>query len=195
MFLQIYGKEIISLLVPFIAWTLNTLFRSKARLLIARPHAFTFLVQQPLLDQDGKQISPTQTMHTSSLFLSNAGREAATKVEVVFNWKPLCINLWPARHYDERIESDGRFSIILNSLSPRENVGIEMFTVNNEMPVLIVARCDQCVAQFTNMVPQPIVEAWKRRVAIFLVFAGLAISIYTAIFVIQFLVLKTPYGH
>jgi hypothetical protein len=195
MVLQTYGKEIISLFVPFIAWILNTLFRSKARLLIARPHAFIFLVQQPLLDQNGSQVSPTQTMHTSSFFLSNAGREVAEKVEVVFNWKPLCINLWPARHYEERIEPDGRFSMIFGSLSPREYIGIEMFSINKDVPVLIVARCDQCVAQFINMVPQPIVQAWKNRLAIFLVFAGVAISIYTLIVILQFLVLKTPYGH
>lgn len=193
--LQIYGKEIVSLLVPFIAWILNTLFRSKARLLIARPHAFTFLVQQPLLDQNGGVVSPTQTMHTSSFFLSNVGRETATKVEIVFNWKPHCINLWPARHYEERTEADGRFSMIFDSLSPREDMGIEMFCINSNVPDLIVARCDQCTAQFANMIPQPVVPTWKRRIAIFLVFAGLAVSIYTAILLLQFLVLKTPYGH
>ncbi len=45
--LQTYGKEIVALLVPFIAWTLSTFLKSKARLNIATPHRFTFLVQQP----------------------------------------------------------------------------------------------------------------------------------------------------
>lgn len=49
MVLQTYGKEIFALLVPFVAWVLNTLFRSRAKLIIARPHAFTFYVVTLLL--------------------------------------------------------------------------------------------------------------------------------------------------
>jgi len=195
MVLQTYGKEIFALLVPFVAWVLNTLFRSRAKLIIARPHAFTFLVEQPLIDPNGNVVSPTQTMVTSSYFLANAGRETATGVEVVFNWKPYCINIWPARHYEERVETDRRYSIIFASLSPREHIGIEIFNINNQLPELVIARSDQCVARTTNMLPQPVVSAWKRRVAVFLLFAGLAASIYVVTLLLQFLVLKTPYGH
>ncbi len=76
--LQTYGKEIVALLVPFIAWTLSTFLKSKARLNIATPHRFTFLVQQPLLDKDGKEISPTQTVHTNSIVVYNSGHESGT---------------------------------------------------------------------------------------------------------------------
>ena len=34
--LQAYSKEIVSLVVPLIAWILNTFFKAKARLLLAR---------------------------------------------------------------------------------------------------------------------------------------------------------------
>ena len=195
MILQTYGKEIFSLLVPLIAWILNTLFRARAKLVIARPHAFTFLVEQPLVDPSGKTLSPTQTMVTSSYFLANTGRETATGVEIVFNWKPYCINVWPARHYEERVELDRRCSITFASLSPREHIVIEIFNINNDLPELVIARSDQCVARTTNMLPQPVVSAWKRRVAVFLLFAGVAASIYVITLLLQFLVLKTPYGH
>lgn len=195
MFLQTYGKEIVALVVPLIAWMLNTFFKARARLLIARPHAFTFLVQEPLLDPSGTVISPTQTINTSSFVISNAGREIATKVELVFNWKPKCVNLWPTRHYEERIEPDNRFTMIFDSLAPREDVGFEMFSINSDLPALIIARCDQCVAQTIKMAPQPIVPAWKRRAFVFLTFAGLSTLIYAAIVLLQFLVLRTPFGH
>jgi hypothetical protein len=57
MILETHGKEIVAFIVPFIAWTLNTFFKSKAKLLIAKPHSFTFLVLEPLHDSDGKEIS------------------------------------------------------------------------------------------------------------------------------------------
>jgi hypothetical protein len=48
-FIETYGKEIVALLVPVVTWVLNVLFKAKARLQVASPHQFTFLVQQPLI--------------------------------------------------------------------------------------------------------------------------------------------------
>ena len=194
MLLQSYGKEIVSLIVPLVAWMLNTFFKARAKLLIARPHAFTFLVPEPLLDPGGNEISPTQTVNTNSFVIFNAGRETATNIELVFNRKPPYINLWPARHYEERIEQDYRYTMMFSSLAPREDLGFEMFSINGELPGLIVARCDQCRADPINMAPQPVIPAWRRRAFAFLAFAGVATLIYSAIVLLQFLVLKTPYG-
>jgi len=193
-FLQTYGKEIISLAVPLIAWALNTFFKAKAKLLIANPHSFTFLVQEPLRDPNGDVIRPTQTIQTRSFVLFNSGRDTATNVEVIFNWKPKCVNLWPTRHFDDRTDSEGRYAMMFKSLAPRENLGFEMFSINSDAPEIMVARCDQCAATFINMSPQPIVPAWKRRIAILLMFAGLSTVIYLAILLLQFLIIRTPYG-
>lgn len=194
-FIQTYGKEIVSLVVPIFVWMLNTFFKAKAKLLVARPHAFTFLVQEPLIDTQGNQVSPTQTINTSSFVVSNAGRDTATKVEIVFNWKPQCVNLWPARHYQERIEPDNRYTITFESLAPREDVGFHMFSINNPLPEFIIARCDQCVAKHINMEPQPVAPAWQRHIYGFLAFSGLSIIIYASIVLLQFLILRTPIGH
>ena len=194
-FLETYGKELVALLVPFITWTLNTLFRAKAKLLLASPHSFTFLVQQPRLDAQGNIISPAQTVQTISFVLRNAGKETATNVELVFNWKPLCLNVWPSRHFAEHTEPDNRYVLIFDSLAPNEVVGCELLTINDQLPVLITARSDQCAAQTIEMYPQPVVKNWLRRVGVFFMLAGLALVVYMAILLLQFLVLKTPLGH
>ena len=193
--LETYGKEIISLFVPLLVWALNTFFKAKAKLLLASPHTFTFLVQQPLLDPKGNQISPTQTVHTRSLMVWNSGKETATKVEWVFNWKPLCLNVWPSRHFEEHTEPDNRYVMIFESLAPNEYLGCELFTINSDLPNLITVRSDQCVAQNINMYPQPVVPNWQRRIAVALMLAGLALVVYASILLLQFLVLKTPFGH
>jgi hypothetical protein len=194
-FLKTYGKEIVALLVPLVTWGLNTFFKTKAKLLLASPHTFTFLVQQPLLDLQGNQIRPTQTVHTQSLMIRNAGKQTATNVEMVFNWKPACINVWPSRHFTEHTESDNRYVMIFDSLAPNENLSCEIFSVNADLPVLLTVRSDQCVAQTINMYPQPVVPNWQRRIAIALMLAGLALVVYAMILLLQFLVLKTPLGH
>lgn len=192
-FLETYGKEIVALFVPLVTWALNTFFKAKARLLLASPHTFTFLVQQPLLDPQGKQISPSQLVYTRSLMVWNAGKDTATKVEWVFNWKPLCINVWPPRHFEEHTEPDNRYIMIFDSLAPNEYLGCELFSINAELPNLLTVRSDQCVAQTINMYPQPVIPNWKRRIAGALTFAGLALVVYATIVLLQFLVLRTPF--
>ena len=56
--METYGKEIVSLLVPLVTWVLNTFYKAKVKLLLANPHTFTFLVEAPLLDAEGKEIAP-----------------------------------------------------------------------------------------------------------------------------------------
>ncbi len=194
-FLETYGKEIVAVLVPLLTWVLNTFFRAKARLFLANPHTFMFLVQTPLLDPQGNQIAPRQTVHTRSLMVWNAGKETATKVEWVFNWKPLCLNVWPSRHFDEHTEPDNRYIIIFDSLAPNEYVGCELMSINAELPNLVTVRSDQCVAQSINMSPQPVLSNLQRRIRTALKLAGLALVVYLTILLLQFLVLKTPFGH
>jgi hypothetical protein len=85
--------------------------------------------------------------------------------------------------------------MVFSSLAPNEDLGFEMFSVNYDLPQLIVARCDQCTAQYVNMAPQPVIPTWKHRTGVFLAFSGLSAVIYVAIVILQFLVLKTPYGY
>ena len=193
--LQNYAKEIVALLVPLVTWLLNTFFKARARLLLANPHTFTFLVQQPLLDAQGNQISPTQTVNTRSLMAWNAGKETATKLEWVFNWKPLCINIWPSRHFEERAAPDGRHVLVFESLAPNEYLICEVLSINVPLPDLVTLRSDQCVAQTISMYPQPVIPIWKRRVATVLVLAGLGLAVYAVIVLLQFLILKTPLGY
>ncbi len=194
-FLQTYGKEILALVVPLMAWILNTFFKTRARLLFAIPHAFTFLVQEPLRDENGNVISPTQTVNTQSYLVSNAGKETATNVELVFNWKPLCLNVWPSRHFTEHIEPDNRYVLLFDSLAPNEYLGCELLSINNELPNLLTVRSDQCIAKTIDMYPQPAVPVWKRKIAVGLLLSGLALVVYIAIVVLQFVILETPVGH
>lgn len=192
---ETYGKEIVALFVPVITWALNSLFKAKAKLQVALPHQFTFVVQQPLIDAQGNQVSPTQTVKTNSFIIRNAGRVPATKLELVFNWKPMCLNLWPVRHYEEHIEPDRRYVLIFESLAPGEILGIEVLTVNDELPKLVTVRSSECIAQHINMYPQPVVSNALRRTTSVLMALGLAAAVYLSILLVQFLVLKTPLGH
>ena len=189
-FIQAYAKEIFSLLVPLVTWFISDKFRARAKLHHGRPHKFTFLVDEPLINQDGETISPTQTAHTVTHLISNAGKETATNVELVFNWKPLCINIWPSRHYKEHTEKDNRYILIFDSLAPGELIGLELLSINNDLPELINSRSDQCTATTINMYPQQIHPMWKKRLAGMLILAGIAFMVYISILLLQFLIIN-----
>jgi hypothetical protein len=192
--IKAYGKEIVALLVPCVAWALNYIFRVKAKIHFATPHQFTFLVQEPLRDPQGNEMQPSQTVYTRSLLIRNAGKVPVTGIEIVFNWKPMCMNIWPPRHYDELIEPDRRCTIKFESLAPGECFGLELLSVNNQLPEVLTMRSDQCVAENIAMYPQPFVSAWKRHIAVVLFFAGLGLTVYVLILLLQFVLLQTPLG-
>ncbi|MBI1424873.1 MAG: hypothetical protein GC149_15610 [Gammaproteobacteria bacterium] len=193
-FLQIYAKEIVSLVAPFVAWALARFFKAKAKIILASPHSFTFLVQEPLKDMEGTVINPTQTVKTVSYLIKNTGSEPAKNIELVFNWKPLCINIWPSRHITEHVENDNRYVVMFESLAPYEFVGFELLTVNSEAPALITARSEQCVAKQIEMYPQQVIKPWLARTAGFLMLVGLGATIYMGLLVLQFLLVRTPVG-
>ena len=194
MLLQTYGKEIVALIVPFITWILNTRLRERARLQVAMPHGFIFRVQPSQVDPSGTQVPITQTVHTNSIVVYNAGRDTATRLEVVFSSMPMCINVWPSRHYEEHHEPDGRYILIFSSLSPSETLGCEILSVNSNLPQLTTVRSDQCTAQFVKLLPQPVLSQVRRRIFTFLYLSGLAAVVYVGINVLQLLILKTPLG-
>lgn len=193
-FLQTYAKELVSLAVPFVAWLLARFFKAKAKLVLAKPHAYTFLVQEPLQDSNGNVVSSTQTVRTVSYLLKNTGSEPAKNVELVFNWKPRCINIWPSRHITEQIEADNRYIVMFDSLAPDEFVGFELLTINADTPMLITARSEQCVAMAVEMYPQLVVKPWLAQLLGILVLVGAGATIYFALLALQFLLLETPYG-
>lgn len=189
---QEYGKEIVSLLVPFITWFLNVGLKRKPKLIWTARHAFTFLVQEPVRDATGDVINASQTVHTASIRVINTGRETANKVEIVFNFKPQFLNLWPVRSYVDKTDQDRRHILIFDNLSPREEIGLEVMSINNDLPAVIQIRSAECVAENIAVTWIPQFPKWKLGLARALLYLGFATSIYLIIALVQFLVLKTP---
>lgn len=189
--IQQYGKEIFAILVPFATWALNYFFKSKAKLKVANPHTFSYLIREPLLNQEGEVLQETQIAHTKSFLIKNAGRESATKIEIVLNWKPQYFNLWPSRHHTAHTEDDGRFYLIFESLSPNETIGVELLSVNRELPAILNVRSDQTIGAFVDMVPMETLNQNLINFIRVMILLGFSTTIYLCIILIQFLVLST----
>jgi len=182
-FLETYGKEIFAVIVAAVPWLLDR-FKGKARLQYSQSHSHNFLVQQPLFNPDGELVREVQTANTRSFIVYNAGRETSTKVEIVFNWKPIC-NIWPLRHHTEHVMSDNRYAIVFDSLSPKENINIHILAVNGELPMLTTVRSDQAVAEYVETHPMQVVSRFKIRIFTAMFYIGLFTCVYMLLLGVQ----------
>jgi hypothetical protein len=191
-FIRTYGKEIVSILVPFITWLLNVGLKGKAKLVWTARHSFSYLVQEPILDSTGAVLKPTQTVHTASIRVINTGRQTSTKVELVFNWKPQHLNLWPVRHYEQKTDSDRRHMLIFENLTPREEIGIEIMSINGDLPGLLQVRSAECIAREVEAMWIARIPKWKLTLCQALLIVGLITTTYWILAAVQLLILNTP---
>ena len=178
MFIEIYAKEITSVVVPFLLWLLTYLTKAKTKLQYATPHEFTFLLNEPLKGADDAIIKAKQTVHTITQIVTNIGSQTASKVEITFNYRPLYLNIWPARHYSEHTEADDRYVLVFDSLAPREQIQFHIFTLNGESPNLLAVRSDQCVGKAVNMIMYPVVSRFRVRTLLGLGLIGIGTVVY-----------------
>jgi hypothetical protein len=187
-FVSAHAAKIFSAATPFVLWALNYLLQPKARLFRQTRHRFTYLIQHPLLDAEGKVISPNQTVNTESISIYNAGRSPATKLEIVFNWKPQNINIWPSRHFDEKLSPDGRYHMFFDSLPAKDVAGFELLNINQPLPEMVTVRSEQCVATSMVLIPQPMPPKWRIAIILVLIAIGLSGTVYGIIWLLQILI-------
>lgn len=186
-----YGKEIISILVPFITFLLNNYFKGSARISIGELHSFNFLIEEPLKDLSGNIVNPKQTVNTKSYIIVNEGREAAKKLELIFNYKNMYLNVWPVRQYTESYDPNGRYVITFDYIAPKENFKCEVLSINAQVPELLVARSEQGLAKFIVLYPQRVFNPLFIKFIQSCIFIGMAGFVYILIFILQWLIIKT----
>lgn len=144
MFLLDHSKEIASLLAPVLTATFGWLSKGRARLLCAQRHGFTFYIP-PEADSSGQQRDAI-TVHTISYFIRNDGKIPLNGVEVVWQWKPDGMHLWPPRPFSQEQTHDGRHVVGIKSLAPGEDFLVEVIGFGSALPQMQSCRSEQAVA-------------------------------------------------
>ena len=177
-------------------WSLGTVifgalvtrfFRLKAKLLYSVDHSTNMLVDQPLLDKDGNQISPSQLVKTASITVQNTGLIVAKGVEVTFNWRPSIINISPARAFNEVVSAFNRYSLKFDSFAPSERVTIDIMALNADLPLITAVRSDDCVGNIVTMTPQRVWPHWCKMSVWAIFLLGAVTLVYLVITFVQFL--------
>lgn len=171
-------------LVVFTAFVGN-LFRWRPRLRYSIDHSSNILVDQPLFDNESKQIAASQIVRTASITIQNMGLQAARAVEVTFNWKPPIFNVTPARAFTEVESPFNRHSLKFDSLAPSERTTIDIMSINGDLPLLTGVRSDDCVGKQITMVAQRQYPTWFNLTTFVIFLVGAASVLYLTIVGIQ----------
>lgn len=176
-----HQTEIWSIVTVILGSLIGRIFRLRPRLFYSVDHSTNILIDQPLLDHDGKQLAPSQLVRTASITVQNTGLNPARGVEVAFNWKPPILNLSPARAFAEVRSAFDRYSLKFDSFAPGESTTIEIMSINAELPMMTAVRSDDCVGQLINMAPQRVWPQWMLRSIALIMLVGAATLVYIVI--------------
>lgn len=186
-----YGKEIFSILVPFITLLFNKFFKNNAKICYGELHQFTYLIQEPLRNAEGEILNNSQTVHTRSYVFKNEGRESATSVEIIFNYSPMYLNIWPSRPYTFKQDIEMRHIMVFDYLAPKEAIRCEVLSVNGQLPELLSVRCKEGLAQPIMLYPQKVFNPILINFVRLLIFLGSISLVYMLILLLQWLLVKT----
>lgn len=186
-----YGKEIVAFVIPLFSFLLNKFFKNSTKICYGKLHQFTYLIPEPLKNENGDILRQKQTLDTNSYVFKNEGRESATNVEITFNFSPMYINVWPSRHYDTKTNEDGRYVINFDYLAPKEIIQLELMSINHELPSLLSVRCKEGIAQQIWFYPQKVMNQYFIKCLMLLVFLGSVTFVYILIIILQWLLTKT----
>lgn len=83
--------------------------------------------------------------------------------------------------------------LLFENLSPKEELGFEIMSINHELPALLQVRSEECVAHNVRLMWFVSVPGWRIKTARFLLLLGFSAAVYWTVTLVQFLVLKTPF--
>ena len=177
--IQQFQLQLISAAFTLLAALIKYLLRPKSRLIYSRPHGFTFFLK----NENGTSFN----VSTSSIWVTNAGREPANEVEVTFNYPPQIYSVWPARNHEEIKAPDDRYTLKFANIAPKEFFQIELLVTAAALPEVINFRSKEGVASNIMMIPMRVYPKAMNMLLGFLVLVGATTLVYL---VLSFL---TPY--
>ncbi|KZM48273.1 hypothetical protein [Labrenzia sp. OB1] len=173
-----YGAQLVAFGLAVLLALAKYFFQPKVKLVWGRSHGFLHNVTlEKVVDDQNDYI----LIGTSYHLLSNAGRKAATDVEVTFNYIPKNFEVWPQRQYETSVNPNGRFIVCFGGIAPKEQVSLNVLTFTNEAPAILSVRSKETTGKAIPLTVIRLLPAWGQMLVLFLLVLGLAAGIYLLI--------------
>lgn len=186
-----YGKEIFAFVIPVFTLVINKFFKNSAKISFGKLHQYSYLIDSDLNAGDGGGAGRKVVVHTESYVFNNDGREPATSLEIIFNYKPMYLNIWPSRHYTIKTDPDQRYIMMFDYLAPKESIRCAIMSVDSNLPSLLSVRCKEGLAENITLVAQKQYRPMFIKFLGLLIFMGSVSLVYAVVVLLQWLLLKT----
>jgi hypothetical protein len=182
---QTYSKEIVSVLVPITVAIVGYFLRPRAKMVWSVLHNFVMITTEQWTDENGNAQPRTAKIVTTSVHVENFGRDAATGVEIVLNWRPPHFNTWPQRHYEAGTNPEGRYVLKFGGFAPKEWLRIELLSISADNPEIVAVRFNEGLSSRIETRPQKLEPRWKMWLVIYLMLAGIFGTVYVILSIFQ----------
>jgi len=173
-----YGAQLVAAGLAILIAVAKWLLQARVKLVWGLSHSFIHNVD---LEKRTEEEFEHVLVGTSYHLLSNTGRKAATDVEVTFNWVPKNFEVWPQRQFQQGVNPNGRFIVKFDSISPKEQLSLNMLTFSDRVPEILSVRSRETQGEFIPLTTNRQYSRWVALILLALVTLGLAACIYIII--------------
>jgi hypothetical protein len=169
---------LLGLAATFIAW----IARPRTKIVWSKTHAYCHTVfqnqasQNPTTPNQAPQPLPPLLVYNEYFVVGNRGRKTAEQIEIVFNFKPQTLSIWPQRNYREMTNPEGRYN-----LAPRENFNVNVLQATSQPPELLAVRTPDRVGKQIRTQVFPVYPNWVLVLVWLMIFLGVCVCIYGAL--------------
>jgi len=177
---HVVGPELVSGATAILATVLASLILrylgGAAKILYAQLRSFTFYI--PF---DAAQDATATLICVQSFLVQNAGRKAAGSVELIWNYRPFHFEVWPVVPYEIDVVQNGRFILRFPSMSPKENLEIELIG-RGSLPDLVNVRASTAkVPKRVRFQSLRVYPQWVIGIIGLLMVLGFAAAVYALV--------------
>jgi hypothetical protein len=171
-------------LVSFLLTTLVTviiyLFRPKVKLIWGSKSDFKHIMRSRENTDIKKPKQSEQqplVVHSAHYFIKNTGQTEAKNVEIVLNFPPDEISVWPQRQYGLSVNNENRQIIFLPFIGSKESLDILLLSVGKELPMLMNVKCPESNGRQVRIDYHRVLPKWIYFGTWSLIFLGVAFAL------------------
>ncbi|MBN9437043.1 hypothetical protein [Bosea sp. (in: a-proteobacteria)] len=115
---------------------------------------------------------------TCQIVFINPSKSIAEDIEIVFNYRPLHLSVFPHLKYEISENPDRRIVVKIDKLNPKEIVNIAMLNTHTELPHMTSVRFKGGIGKRIDLEPSRVFPVWIRGLIGFVMLAGVAAIFY-----------------
>jgi hypothetical protein len=142
---DVVPAQLLAVLLTAAIGVIGYFLRPRVRIIWGQKTNFTHVLRPK---KDGQVPVRVDTAH---YIIQNSGRAPAKEVEVVLNYAPDEVSIWPQRSYQLSTNNENRLIVKLEFLAPREFIDLILLNVANELPDVLSVKSPDCVGKLVNI--------------------------------------------